>query len=41
MDSLHLLEGGEDKDGGLTHTGLCLTEDIGTEDSLGDTLLLY
>jgi len=39
-DDLHLLQGGEDKDGSLTHTRLCLTEDVGTEDSLGDTFLL-
>lgn len=39
-DGLDLLEGSEDKDGGLTHTGLGLAQNIHTENGLRDTLLL-
>lgn len=39
-DGLNLLEGSEDKDGGLTHTRLGLAQNIHTENRLGDTLLL-
>lgn len=37
---LQLLQSGQDKDGGFTQTGLGLTQDIGTQDRLGDTDLL-
>jgi len=40
VDRFDLLKAGKDKDGGLTHTRLGLTEDVGTEDSLRDTFLL-
>jgi hypothetical protein len=39
-DRLHLLEGSEDEDGGLTKTRFCLAKDIGTEDSLRNGKLL-
>lgn len=39
--SLHLLERGEDENGGFTHTGFSLTKDILTQNSLRNTLLLH
>jgi hypothetical protein len=39
--NLHLLQAGKDKDRGLAHTRLGLTEDVSTEDSLRNALLLY
>lgn len=39
-DDLDLLKGGEDEDGSLTETGFGLTENIGSEDSLGNANLL-
>lgn len=40
MGHLHLLQRGKDEDGSLTHTRFGLTQNIGTKDSLGNTLLL-
>jgi hypothetical protein len=40
VDGLELLQGRENKDGGLTHTRLGLAEDVLTQDGLRDTLLL-
>jgi len=37
---VELLEGGDDEDGGLTHTALGLAEHVVSEDGLRDTLLL-
>ncbi len=39
-DWLHLLEGGEDEDGGFTKTRFGLAKDIGTEDGLRNGKLL-
>lgn len=39
--ALHLLQGGQDEDGGLTHTRLGLAEDVRAEDGLRDALLLH
>jgi hypothetical protein len=36
----HLLQRGQDEHCRLTHTRLCLTQHIGTEDGLGNALLL-
>lgn len=41
VDGLQLLQGGQHKDGSLTHTRLGLTEDVHTQDGLGDTFLLH
>ena len=40
VDGLELLEDGQDEDGGFTHTRLGLTENVLTQDGLGDTFLL-
>ena len=40
VHGVELLEHCEDEDGGLTHTGLGLADDILTQDSLRNTLLL-
>lgn len=37
---LHLLERGKDEHGRLTHTRLSLAKDVGTQDGLGNALLL-
>lgn len=40
IDGLDLLKSGKDKDGGLTHTGLGLADDVHAKDRLGDAFLL-
>ena len=40
INGVNLLEGGEDKDGSLTHARLGLAEDVHAEDGLRDALML-
>ena len=37
---VQLVQSGQDEDGGLTHTGLGLADDVHTKDGLGDALVL-
>ena len=37
---VQLVEGGEDEDGGFSHTGFGLTDNVHAEDGLGDAFVL-